>query len=133
MARAKARRGSTLVESSVVAAVFLLLVAAIIEFGRLGLAYNEVSFAAQSAARYAAVRGSSSGHPAAPADIRAAAKYYTGALDNTKVTVTPSWIPDNHPGSEVQVVVSYVFVTALVTLAPNGMTVRTTARQIITQ
>jgi Flp pilus assembly protein TadG len=126
-------RGSTLIESSIVAVVFLLLLTGIMEFGRLGLAYNEVSFAAQCAARYASVRGSSSGHPAAAADVQTAAKVYTGALDNTKVTVATTWIPDNNPGSTVQVKVSYNFATALVPLAATTLPVQTTARAIITQ
>src|SRR3954454_4577556 len=97
----KAERGSTLVESSVVAGVFLLLLAGIMEFGRLGFAYGAVSFAAQRAARYAAVRGTGSGHAATAGDVSEAAKVYTGALDNTKVTVSTTWSPDNHPGSTV--------------------------------
>jgi Flp pilus assembly protein TadG len=128
------RRGSTLVESSVVAAVFLLLLAGIIEFGRLGFAYNAVSFAAQRAARYAAVRGADSGHPASAADVETAAKSYTAALDNTRVTVITTWSPDNRSGSTVQVKVSYDFGTVLTPLAnTNVLTVQTTAREIINQ
>lgn len=127
------RRGSTLVESSVVAATFLLLLAGIMECGRLGFAYNAVSFAAQRAARYAAVRGSGSGHPASAADVEAAAKGYTAALDNSKVTVTTTWVPDNHPGSTVQVKVAYRFVTALVPLSAGTMALQTTTRHIVMQ
>jgi Flp pilus assembly protein TadG len=131
--RTKLSRGSTLVESAVVAVAFLLLMTGIIELGRLGFAYNEVSFAAQCAARYAAVRGGSSGHPASTADIQTAAKAYTAALDNRQVAVNTTWSPDNRPGGVVQVAVSYVFATALAPLAGRGLTIRTTARQIITQ
>ncbi len=129
----RARRGSTLVESALVAAVFLLLLVGIMEFGRLGFAYNEVSFAAQRAARYAAVRGSSSGHAASAANVQTAALSYAGALDNTKVTVTTTWAPDNHPGSTVQVTVAYSFVTVLALLSASPIGVATTAREIITQ
>lgn len=127
------RRGSTLIESSVVAAVFLLLVAGIEEFARLGFAYNEVSFAAQQAARYASVRGAASGHAAAAGDIQAAAEVYTGALDNSKVTVITAWTPDNNPGSTVQVTVRYRFATLLASLGPGGFTISTTSASIITQ
>jgi Flp pilus assembly protein TadG len=122
------------VESSVVAAVFLLLLTGTMEVGRLGFAYNEVSFAAQSAARYASVSGSSSGHVATAAEIQSVAETYTGALDNTKVTVTTTWSPNNNPGSTVQVKVSYNFATVLVPLSSAGLlTVKTTASNIITQ
>ena len=127
------RRGSTLVESTVVAAVFLILLVGIMEFGRLGFAYNEVSFAAQRAVRYAAVRGSSSGHAASAADVKTAALVYTGALDNTQVTVTTTWLPNNLPGSTVQVQVVYNFATILVPLSAATLAVQTTARDIITQ
>jgi Flp pilus assembly protein TadG len=126
-------RGSTLIESSIVAVVFLLLLTGIMEFGRLGFAYNEVSFAAQCAARYAAVRGSASGHPAAASDVQATAEAYTGALDNTKVTVTTTWTPNNSPGGTVKVKVSYKFATVLVPLAATTLSVQTTACAIITQ
>ncbi len=126
-------RGSTLIESSVVAAVFLLLVAGIEEFARLGFAYNEVSFAAQQAARYASVRGAASGHPAAAADIQAAAEVYTGALDNSKVTVTTAWTPDNNPGSTVKVTVQYQFATLLRPLASGAFTISTSSAGTITQ
>ena len=128
-----AQRGSTLVESAVVATVFLLLLVGIMEFGRLGFAYNEVSFAAQRAARYAAVRGNSSGHAASAADVQNAALVYTGALDNSQVVVTTTWTPDNHPGSTVQVKVVYHFATVLVPLSAGTLAVQTTARHIITQ
>jgi Flp pilus assembly protein TadG len=133
-ARSHTRRGSTLVESSVVAVVFLLLLTGTMEVARLGFAYNEVSFAAQSAARYASVSGSSSGHVATAAGIQSVAETYTGALDNTQVTVTTTWSPNNNPGSTVQVKVSYNFATVLVPLSPAGaLTVQTTASSIITQ
>jgi Flp pilus assembly protein TadG len=121
------------VESSVVAVVFLLLLTGIMEFGRMGFAYGAVSFAAQRAARYAAVRGSGSGRAASAADVETAAKSCTAALDNTKVTVSTAWMPDNHPGSTVQVTVSYDFATVLTPLAAKALTVQTTTRHIIAQ
>jgi Flp pilus assembly protein TadG len=132
-ARATARRGSTLIESTVVAVVFLLLLTGIMELSRLGFAYNEVSFAAQSAARYASVNGSSSGHAASAANIQATAEIYTGALDNTQVTVTTTWTPNNNPGSTVQVKVAYNFYTVLIPLSAGMLAVQTTAANIITQ
>ncbi|HWC95099.1 MAG TPA: TadE family protein [Candidatus Sulfopaludibacter sp.] len=128
-----ARRGSTLVESAVVATAFLVLLTGVMEFGCIGFAYNAVSFAAQRAARYAAVRGAGSGHPASAADVQAAAKVYTGALDNSKVTVTTTWLPDNQAGSTVQVKVSYSFAVALVPISAKALTLQTTSRHIITQ
>lgn len=129
----RSERGSTLVESSIVAVVFLLLLTGVVEFSRLGFAYNDVTFAAQAAARFAAVRGSSSGHPASAADVQAAAKVYTNALDNSKVTVDTRWSPDNNPGGTVQVTVTYRFPTLLSALAPDSLTIQTTSASIVSQ
>ena len=126
-------RGSTLVESAMVGVVFLLLLVAIVEFGRIGYAYNSVSFAAHRAARYAALRGSGSGHPASAADIEANAQACLAAFDNTRLTVTTTWTPDNHPGSTVQVRVSYGFRTVLLPISPDLLTLQTTCRQIVLQ
>ena len=131
--RRGSRKGSSLVESSIVAVVFLLLVVAIAEFGRLGFAYNSLSFAAQRAARFAAVRGSSSGHAATASDIQNKAAGYIVALDSSKLTVTPSWIPDNKPGSTVQVTVAYTYQPFLLPVSASGLTLQTTAKQTIIQ
>ncbi len=109
------------------------MLSGVIEFGRLGFAYNEVSFAAQCAARYASVRGSASGHPAAATDVQTAAKVYTAALDNSQVTVTTVWTPDNNPGSTVKVTVAYRFATVLIPITRTRVPVQTTAAALITQ
>ncbi len=122
-----------MVESALVATVFLLLLVAIMEFGRLGFAYNSVSFAAHRAARFAAVRGSSSGHPASANDVTAEARSLIAALDTANLTVTTRWTPDNHPGSMVEVRVSYGFRTLLVPMSSSLMTLSTVSKQVITQ
>jgi len=122
-----------MIESALAGVVFLVLLAGIMEGGRLGFAYNSVSFAAHRAARFAAVRGSASGHPASAADVTAEAKALVAALDSANLTVTTTWAPDNHPGSTVQVKVSYKFQTALVPLSSGLMTLATTSKQVITQ
>ncbi len=122
-----------MVESALVATVFLLLLVAIMEFGRLGFAYNSVSFAAHRAARFAALRGSTSGHPASAAEVTSEARSLVVAMDPANMAVTTTWTPDNHPGSTVQVRVSYGFRTLLVPLSAGSMTLATTSRQVITQ
>jgi Flp pilus assembly protein TadG len=129
----KRRRGSTMIESTLVATVYLLLLVAIMECGRLGFAYNSVSFAAHRAARYASLRGASSGHPASTADVAAEAGALLVALDSANVTVTTTWTPDNRPGSTVQVTVSYGFRTLLVPMSAGLMMLATTSRQTVLQ
>lgn len=122
-----------MIESAVVAVVFLVLLTGIVEFARLGFAYNEVSYAAQSAARYAAVRGASSGHPASASEVQEVAESFMAGLDNSNVTVAATWTPDNNPGSTVQVVVHYTFATILLPISRQPFTLTTTARALITQ
>jgi hypothetical protein len=71
--------------------------------------------------------------PTKRCDIQATAEIYTGALDNTQVTVNTQWKPDNNPGSTVQVTVTYNFATVLVPLSATTLPVQTTACAIITQ
>jgi Flp pilus assembly protein TadG len=122
-----------MIEAALVATVYLLLMVAIMECGRLGFAYNSISFAAHRAARWASLRGASSGHPASAADVRAEANGLLVALDAANVTVATTWTPDNRPGSTVQVTVSYNFRTLLVPMSAGLMTLATTSRQAVVQ
>jgi Flp pilus assembly protein TadG len=122
-----------MIESAMAASVFLLLVVGILEGGRLGFACNSVSYAAHRAARFAAVRGSASGHPVTAADVTAEARALVVALDPANFSVTTVWTPDNHPGSTVRVTVSYGFRTLLIPMSANLMTLATTSGQRITQ
>lgn len=126
-------RGSTLVESAVVTTVFLILLCGIMEFGFIGFAYNSVCFAAHRAARFAAVRGTGSGHTALTADVQAAALSYITCLDTTALTVTTTWTPDKNPGSTVQVRVAYQLKPFLVTVSASAFTLQSTSRQLIVQ
>ena len=126
------RRGSTMVESALVLMVFGVLMAGIMVMVFAGFVSNTVNFAAGRAARYAAVRGSASGHPATVADVRANALVYATPLDSNFVTVAVTWIPDNHPGSSVQVNVA-CNLDKLMPLSSKSVKVQSTARATIIQ
>ena len=133
MTRFGSRRGGTMVESALVLLVFGVLLAGILELGIVGFAANSVSFAAQRGARFAAVRGSTSGHAATIEEVRTAAKAGGAPLPALNLNVDVSWLPDNQPGSSVQVTVSYAFTPALVPLSVMPLTLRSTARARILQ
>ena len=126
------RRGSTLVESALVTTAFLFLLVGIMDFGRLGFAYNSVTYAAHRAARFAAINGSGSGHPASISDIQANAQGNVVALSGSLAT-SVTWTPDNHPGSSVQVLVTYSFRPLLIPISASTLTLKSTSAQIITQ
>ena len=131
--RRNSEKGSTLVESALVAVVFVLLLVSLMDFGWMGFAYNSVSFAAQRAARFAEVRGASSGHAATSADIQAKTQEYIVGLDTSQLTVTTTWTPDNKPGSTVQINVSYSYKPFLLPVSSSGLTLQTTSKQTIIQ
>jgi Flp pilus assembly protein TadG len=122
-----------LVESAFALLTLALMMAGVMELGLVGFASNSVSFAAQRAARYAAVRGSGSGHAATAADIRNTALSYSTPLSAASITVTVTWTPNNNPGSTAQVAVAYSFRPALLPVSAGTLTLRSTARQTITQ
>jgi Flp pilus assembly protein TadG len=128
----KRRRGSAMVESAMATTAFVLLLAGIIEFGFIGFISSSVAYAAHRAARFAALRGSASGHAASIADIQAEAVANI-ALDPGAANVAVSWSPDNNPGGTVRVTVSYSYRPALVPISATSMSLRCTARAIVTQ
>jgi Flp pilus assembly protein TadG len=113
--------------------LFAILIAGIMELGFTGLVSNSVAFAAQRAARYAAVRGSGSGHAATASDIQSTALSYAAPLNSNALTVTVTWTPNNNPGSTVQVKVVYNYTPRLLPLSSTALKFQCTASQTITQ
>lgn len=129
----KRRRGSTLVESAFALLAFATLLAGIAEIGVIGFAANTLAFAAQRAARYAAVCGSASGHAATADTIKGVAQADASPLAAGALTVNVSWSPDNHPGSTVQVQVQYSITPSILPVSGSALTLQSTARATIVQ
>ena len=104
-----ARNGQTAVEFAMTVLVYLTVVFAIIEFGRVLYAYNLVAYSARQGSRYAAVHGSSSKSPASSSAITSVVQNEINGLDtsNNELSVTTSWSPNNRPGGIVTVKVQY--------------------------
>ena len=112
---------------------FVVVLVGVMDFGRLGFAYNSVTYAAHQAARFASTNGSASGHAASVAAIQANADSNLLGLDSAKLTVSVAWTPNNNPGSQVQVVVSYGFQPLVVPISSTSLTLKSTAVDIIAQ
>ena len=127
------KAGHSYVEFSVSAVPLLLFLFGTINFALGVYAYNFTSYVAREAARYAAVRGSSSPAPAAKSDVTNFVLAEAHGLDNSNLKVTTTWSPDNKPGSVVQVQVQYKFIfnMFLVKLSPVNFT--STSKMVITQ
>jgi Flp pilus assembly protein TadG len=122
-----------MVEAAFVTTTFLFLLVSVMDFGCLGFAWNSVTFAAHRAARFAATNGSASGHAATVAIIQSNVLSNITALNTASVTTTVTWTPNNSPGSQVQVVVSYAYLPILVPISPTAITLKSTSSETIIQ
>jgi Flp pilus assembly protein TadG len=112
--RSSSRRGSTIIEFAILAFTLLVVLFTGIELIRMAFIYTNLADAAKAGVRYAIVRGStrSSGasSSADPSPVVDMIKYYVTAVDPTKLNVTVNYLDtNNHPGSRVQVLVSYTY------------------------
>ena len=102
----KKQDGSTLVEFAMVAPIFFVLVFALVELGLAVWQKNSVASDVREAARYAAVRGTTSGRTATPESVATYIKKKS-SLDTGAMRVYTSWSPNKKPGSIVTVSVAH--------------------------
>ena|SRR5690242_5506490 len=107
--------GATLVEFGLTILVLLILVAGIIEMGRLVLAYTTVANSARAGARYAIVHGgdltSGASSSADTSAVKTVVKNYAtaGTIQLVDSNITVTYSPDNLAGSTVTVKVVYTY------------------------
>lgn len=133
MSRMGSRRGGALVEGALVFLALAVLLAGVMELGVVGFAANTVTFAAHRAARFGSLRGGASAHPATISEIQASAASYAAPLNASNLQVYVNWLPDNQPGSSVQVTVSYSIRPAVLPLSAAALTLQGVARARIVQ
>ncbi|NOH79638.1 pilus assembly protein [Vibrio sp. RE86] len=128
------QKGLTIVEFTIVAVFFMFMIFAIIEGSRYVYSNGALSHVAREGARYAAVRGSQATIDTArasdaPATSTSVANYVASRSPLNGVTTSVVWTPNNTPGSQVTVTVSYTF-NSFITLF-NSVTLTSTATSII--
>jgi len=121
--RVQKDEGSTLIEFSLVAFMFIIVLASVVEMGRMVLVYTTVANAARAGARYAIVHGgdrtgsgvngpSGPGSPCTCTQITTVVTNFAsaGLVDTTRLTVTVGY-PNgsNAAGKAVTVTVSYPY------------------------
>ena len=131
--RSKSQRGGAFVETALILLPFLLLVYGAMTFSHAVFAYNNVSWIARQATRWAAVRGSSSGYVASVQTIRDYARTQAAGLIAEDLDVNASFAPDNNPGSTVTVEVTYDVTPIVAGLFVDPFTVRSTSTVTILQ
>jgi Flp pilus assembly protein TadG len=127
------RRGSTLVEAALVTIPFFTLILGIIACGYLVFTYDSLAFGAQQGARWASVRGSTSGTPATTASVQAFVNGQVPGLVPASLSVQTTWSPDNKPGSTVTVQVSYTAAPLSTLSLPNTLTIRSSSSTTVSR
>ena len=140
-----AQRGGTTVEFAIVSVLTLMLMFAIVDFGRALYTYHLVSNAAREATRYAIVRGSTcgTGCTASATDIQTYVRGISPAVDTTQLNVTTTWSansgtgctqsPYQTPGCIVTVQVAYTY-NFISTLVPSvALPMVSTSQMFISQ
>jgi Flp pilus assembly protein TadG len=117
----RGQRGQALVEFSLVAIVFFVIVLGMIDAARAVWNYNTLAEATREGTRYAIVHGSKATDPSGPGSSHYTApstdtkvtekvQQFGGALSTSKLTVQSQWIDGtNAAGDRVQVTSSYQF------------------------
>jgi Flp pilus assembly protein TadG len=103
--RQRTRGASTLVEMPLIFTLYFSIVLGIITVAYLVFTYNSLAFMAQQGARWAAVRGSTSGQPATASSV--STYVLSQGVGMNAAVVTTTWNPDNKPGSSVTVNVAF--------------------------
>jgi Flp pilus assembly protein TadG len=113
-------QGSSLVEFSLVAFMFVMMLLAVVEMTRMVLVYTTVAFAARTGARYAIVHGAdrtgtgadAASGPGSTSQVESVVQDYAGVglLDTSRLGINVTY-PDssNNPGARVLVKVTYTY------------------------
>ncbi len=115
------QRGQALVEFSLVAIVFFMLVLGVIDVGRAVWNYNTLAQATREGTRYAIVHGANSSQPSGPGGayytppntdtkVTQTVQQFGSGLNQSQLTVQAQWTDgNNQPGSHVKVTSNYTF------------------------
>src|SRR6266481_2947671 len=126
--RPRNQRGSAIIELAITLMGFLLMTLGTMEFGWAIYTWQTCVTEAQNAARWASVRGSLSGSPATANDVT---NFVSGETVGLNLNVSTTWSPNNSPGSDVLVTVSYNFVPMAWLAIKQNMTFTSTADIVI--
>jgi Flp pilus assembly protein TadG len=127
------RRGSSLVETALVTIPFFTLILGIIACAYLVFTYESVTFGAQQGARWASVRGSTSGMAATDASVQAYVTGQTPGLAPGALHVQTTWSPDNKPGGTVTVQVTYTAVPLSTLSLPKKLTLSSSSSTTVSR
>ena len=111
--RSTRRHGASVVEMAIIAPVTILLLFGLIITGLGVFRYQEVASLAREGSRWASVHGTMWAQTTGKTAATATDVYNKGilpevvALNTSKLSYSVTWDPDNSPGSQVTVTVTY--------------------------
>jgi Flp pilus assembly protein TadG len=138
--RVRHRTGQALVEFALSAVVTVTLILAVVEFGRMVLAYTTLNSAARIGVRYAMVHGSDNSVTATSIQSVVNNFLNAAAIDTGSATVTVSYpgytalacaVGQTKPGCPVKIRVTYPYQT-MFTYFPISVTLGTQSEGVIT-
>jgi Flp pilus assembly protein TadG len=111
-------RGASTIEFAFASLLFFLVTFGTIEFGWAVYNYNALAMAVRDGARWASVRGTTSGHPATDADIQnRVVSESLIPLSTSNVTVSPA-ASSRKPGASVTVAIAWTYAGLVPNLMP---------------
>ena len=122
------QRGSQVVEFALVFPVFALLTVGVVDYGRFMHARSAMENAAHDSVRWASIHGSDSDAPATVNSLEAYVHSNLIGLDISALTITPTWSPNNAPGSEITVELTYQVSPVMSIIPDNLMVIRSRSR-----
>jgi len=132
--RAGSKPGTTMAEFALIAVPCLTLLFAIMSFAMALYCYDFVGYSARQATRYAMVHGSTATKVASSDDVKNYVNgLVVGVLDTKSLTVTTTWLPNNHRGSVVTVTVGYTFKPLTHLVSRMNITLSKTSAMVISQ
>lgn len=119
--------GSYILETALAMPVFLAIVFLFIATSLLLFVYGNMTYGAQAAVRYAAVRSSTSLVPCTTVQIQQAALDAMLTAAGGTVTTAAAWSPDNNVGSAIKVSVTVNYPLYLPFINASSLTLATTS------
>lgn len=114
-----AERGSGVIELALLLPLIALLVMGIIDLGRGSWTRHSLEDAVSDVVRHASFSGSSTSQPSTEQSLEAWIETRRPHFDPDALDLVAIWSPDNHPGSEVTVLLTYDF-DPLIPFVPVG-------------
>jgi len=129
--RRHGEKGTTIAELAIVMPLFLLLTLGAFELGRGVWVKHTLTHVAREAARYAAVRSSTSDDPLTAKMVEDRVKSEALGIDTDALSVATVWNPSNVVGATVEIQISYDFEPATPLLPFDSITLESHSQRVI--